>query len=45
MLSDEGFDGAQLETVLNNELAAFGARARLAGPNIILTVKAAQTLA
>jgi PAS domain S-box-containing protein len=42
-LSDEGFDGAHMETVLNNELAAFGARARLEGPDVILTVKAAQT--
>jgi PAS domain S-box-containing protein len=42
-LSDEGFDGAHLETVLNNALAPFGERARLDGPDVILTVKAAQT--
>jgi PAS domain S-box-containing protein len=43
LLSDEGFEGAHLETVLRNELAPFGARARLAGPDVIMTVKAAQT--
>ena len=43
LLSDEGFEGAHLETVLGNELAPFGARAQLEGPDVILTVKAAQT--
>ena len=43
VLSDGAFDGANLATLLENELAAFGARARLQGPNVILTVKAAQT--
>ena len=43
VLSDEGFEGAHLETVLGNELAPFGARARLEGPEVVLTVKAAQT--
>jgi PAS domain S-box-containing protein len=43
LLSDEGFEGAHLETVLNNELAPFGARAQLEGPDVVLTVKAAQT--
>jgi PAS domain S-box-containing protein len=43
VLTNEGFDGAQLETVLHGELAAFGARAHVEGPNFVLTVKAAQT--
>jgi PAS domain S-box-containing protein len=43
VLSDEGFEGAHLETVLRNELAPFGARARLQGPDVVLAVKAAQT--
>ncbi len=43
VLTDEAFDGANLETILHNNLAAFGARAGLQGPSVILTVKAAQT--
>ena len=42
-LTNEGFDGAQLEAILRGELAAFGARAQVDGPNFVLTVKAAQT--
>jgi PAS domain S-box-containing protein len=42
-LTHEAFDGALLDAVLNNELSAFAARARLEGPSVILTVKAAQT--
>jgi len=43
VLTDESFDGAPLEVVLGGELAAFGARAHVEGPNFVLTVKAAQT--
>ena len=41
----EAFDGALVHAVLNNELSAFGARAEIEGPNVILTVQAAQTFA
>ncbi len=44
-LTNEAFDGAPLDKILRNELGAFGARAQLDGPNIVLTVKAAQTFA
>jgi PAS domain S-box-containing protein len=43
LLSDEGFEGAHLQTVLSKALAPFGARALLEGPDVIMTVKAAQT--
>lgn len=42
-LIQESFEGAQLNVLLENELAAFGARAHFQGPRVVLTVKAAQT--
>jgi len=45
ILVDESFDGALLDTLLQNELSAHGGRARLEGPKLVLTVKAAQTFA
>ena len=42
-LTNEAFDGAVLETIVQSELAAFGGRVHLDGPGIMLTVKAAQT--
>ena len=45
ILVDESFDGVLLDTLLSNELSAHGARARLEGPKLVLTVKAAQTFA
>jgi PAS domain S-box-containing protein len=44
-LTHEAFEGALLEGLLRNELAAFGGRVRLSGPQLMLTVKAAQTFA
>ena len=37
--------GARLEAVLNNELSAFGARARCEGPHVVLTMQAVQDFA
>lgn len=42
-LTDESFEGAPLQVVLDNELNAFADRVSCEGPNFILTVKAAQT--
>jgi two-component sensor histidine kinase len=44
-LTHEAFEGALIDNLLRSELAAFGGRAQISGPNLILTVKAAQTFA
>jgi PAS domain S-box-containing protein len=43
VLTNEAFDGAPIDVVLNNEIGAFGVRAQMEGPSVILTVRAAQT--
>ena len=45
IFGDDPFGGAPLDALLQTELAAFGTRAHLDGPSVILTVKAAQTFA
>jgi PAS domain S-box-containing protein len=44
-LTDEAFEGASLEELVRGELEAFADRATVAGPAIMLTARAAQTLA
>jgi PAS domain S-box-containing protein len=44
-LTTEAFEGAPLEAMVNRELASFAGRARLEGPNVMLTPKIAQTFA
>lgn len=41
--TSDSFNGAPLAGILMNELSAFGGRANVDGPGILLTVKAAQT--
>jgi len=43
VLTNEDFDGALIDAILANEIGAFGARAQVEGPSVILTVRAAQT--
>jgi two-component sensor histidine kinase len=44
-LTTEAFEGAPLEAMVKRELASFAGRARLDGPNVMLTPKIAQTFA
>ncbi|MDP2357454.1 MAG: PAS domain S-box protein [Beijerinckiaceae bacterium] len=44
-VADASFDGVLLDVVLRNELKSFAGRFHLEGPSILLTDKAAQTMA
>jgi PAS domain S-box-containing protein len=44
-LTTEAFEGAPLEAMVKRELASFAGRARLEGPNVMLTPRIAQTFA
>ncbi len=44
-LTDEAFEGALIHDIVSGEVAMFGGRAHAAGPQVMLTAKAAQTFA